>query len=272
MLPQTYGPFLDPRSQRLAEKILGKASMIMARDEESRALASRLSGQEGAILVPDVAFCLEPTPHPDGYSEIPLLASRKPLLGLNVSGLLYNGGYTKDNMFGLKLDYAAFSHSLVAELLRKTDYDILLVPHTVSETADVEDDRDVCLKIRDGIPSDSMDRVFVSERNYDQGEIKALIGKCSFFIGARMHACIAALSQGIPTIGVAYSRKFSGVFGSAGFPDWVLPAVDLTTEEALAFVLERIGQADGIRKSLKANTGKLRDTVYESFGNLIADL
>ena len=270
MLPQTYGPFLSPRAQRLAKKILSKASFIMARDDESADIATRISGNDGVLVVPDVAFCLEPTPHPDGYADLPIVDSPKPMLGLNVSGLLYNGGYTKDNMFGLKLDYAVFSHRLVDELLRKTDYNILLVPHTIPVMGGVEDDRAVCLKIRDQVTTDFTDRVFVSERNFDQGEIKALIGKCDFFIGARMHSCIAALSQGIPTVGVAYSRKFSGVFGLVGLPDWVLPAVDLTTDEALAFVLERIGKADTIRETLNAKVKMLQARVFDSFKEMIA--
>ena len=45
---------------------------------------------------------------------------------------------------------------------------------------------------------------------------KAVIGQCDFFIGSRMHACIAALSQGVPCVGVAYSMKFAGVFDTVG--------------------------------------------------------
>ena len=34
-----------------------------------------------------------------------------------------------------------------------------------------------------------------------------------FFTGARMHACIAAISSGVPVYPMAYSRKFNGLFG-----------------------------------------------------------
>ena len=36
-------------------------------------------------------------------------------------------------------------------------------------------------------------------------------------MGARMHACIAALSSGVPVMPTAYSRKFKGVFGTVGY-------------------------------------------------------
>ena len=36
-------------------------------------------------------------------------------------------------------------------------------------------------------------------------------------MGARMHACIAAFSSGVPVIPMAYSRKFKGLFGTLGY-------------------------------------------------------
>ena len=54
-----------------------------------------------------------------------------------------------------------------------------------------------------------------------------------------MHACIGALSAGTPVVPVAYSRKFSGLFGLLGY-DHVLPMHGTTKEQALSFALERI--------------------------------
>jgi polysaccharide pyruvyl transferase WcaK-like protein len=38
-----------------------------------------------------------------------------------------------------------------------------------------------------------------------------------FFCGSRMHACIAAVSSGVPTVPISYSRKFTGLFESLGY-------------------------------------------------------
>ena len=51
-----------------------------------------------------------------------------------------------------------------------------------------------------------------------------------------MHACIAAFSAGTPVLPVAYSRKFSGLFGLLGY-DHVLPLTGMTEEAATRFVL-----------------------------------
>jgi polysaccharide pyruvyl transferase WcaK-like protein len=59
-------------------------------------------------------------------------------------------------------------------------------------------------------------------------EAKTYIAGLDFFMGARMHACIAAFSSGVPVIPMAYSRKFAGLFGSLGYDH----TVDCTTEDA----------------------------------------
>jgi len=38
---------------------------------------------------------------------------------------------------------------------------------------------------------------------YGPSETKFLIGHCDFFVGARMHACIAAVSQYVPAVTLA---------------------------------------------------------------------
>ena len=48
-------------------------------------------------------------------------------------------------------------------------------------------------------------------------EVKNCISQMDIFIGSRMHATIGALSSGVVTIPVAYSRKFSGLFESIGY-------------------------------------------------------
>ncbi len=42
---------------------------------------------------------------------LPSAANSSALVGLNISGLLLAGGYTHDNMFGLRADYRT-AHSL----------------------------------------------------------------------------------------------------------------------------------------------------------------
>lgn len=81
----------------------------------------------------DVAFRLpfeRQTRTPDGRIRF----------GLNVSGLLYAGGYTGKNQFGIKGDYRAMIDQIVAGLLARGDTEVVLVPHVITPHGDSEDD------------------------------------------------------------------------------------------------------------------------------------
>ena len=57
-----------------------------------------------------------------------------------------------------------------------------------------------------------------------RGEAKWIIGHCDWFCATRMHAAIAALSSGVPSAAVAYSRKAVGVFETCGQEEYVIDA------------------------------------------------
>src|SRR3546814_5142573 len=62
-----------------------------------------------------------------------------------------------------------------------------------------------------------------------------------YLVAGRMHACIAAFSSGTPVMPVAYSRKFSGLFGTLGY-DFLLPVRGMDTQAALDFLMEGLGK------------------------------
>jgi polysaccharide pyruvyl transferase WcaK-like protein len=210
LLPQTYGPFSNPLARVLARWIISHSSVVLARGLQDLNNAKLLIGKSNREVgyCPDVAFALQ-AERPKNVETYPTLPQGlKPgIIGLNVNGLMYNGGYTRANMFDLKVDYRVLMPELLIALLRAQPNDLLLVPHTYGTPGAVESDLDSSLKIRDTLPEEFRNRIYAVIGNYDQHELKGIIGNCDFFIGSRMHACIAALSQSIPCVGIAYSRS-----------------------------------------------------------------
>jgi polysaccharide pyruvyl transferase WcaK-like protein len=272
LFPQTYGPFKSTLGRGLARVILKRASKVLARDAESaRYVAELTNGRCSADICPDVAFALESVRPEKVVLEPPLAeGTAGVLVGLNVSGLLYHGGYTRANMFGLELDYPGFLTRLVTFLLEEPGVRVILVPHTFAPASSVESDPAACERLRARLPESLRSRVHIVSREYDQHEIKGVIGICDFFVGSRMHACIAALSQGIPTIGVAYSRKFRGVFGTVGMADWVIDGQSASIEVALATVRELFDQRAAVRERLVQAVREAQDVLEAAFGELVA--
>ena len=271
LFPQTYGPFQSSLSRNIAKYILRRADRILTRDRESAETIYGLIGQtEKVQFCPDVAFSLEPV-RPLSFDVVPPITFERGscLVGINVNGLMYNGGYTRQNMFGLKLDYVEFLNKLMVALLKQTSNQILLVPHTFGAPGNVESDPDACRLVMEAVSATDRRRVHLVNREYDQHEIKGIIGGCDVFIGSRLHSCIAALSQGIPTIGVAYSKKFKGVFETVGAGDWVIDGREMRADVAVSAVEDRIEHRAAIRATLIKESGRARELLRRHFSSFI---
>ena len=271
LLPQTYGPFRSRLAEWLARYILLRAQSIWCRDRMSLQEVSRLTGgRRQGRLCADVAFALEAIRPDSLVVDAPLSEQEgETLIGLNVSGLVYYGGYTRANMFDLTLDYRRFVKCLVEQLLVDKSNRILLVPHTFGADGRVESDPAACRELKQGLPPSLRDRVHLVTREYNQHEIKGVIGMCDFFIGSRMHACIAALSQGIPTVGVAYSRKFAGVFEMVGAADWVIDGGTQCVEEALNRVEELFSQRHARTPILRTKVAAAKKELSRTFERVL---
>jgi len=255
LLPQTYGPYKTLFTKKIAHFIISKSSIILSRDRQSIQVIKNILGEKGTnkkiILCPDVAFALDSI-IPQKINAIPPI--NKPhdvaLIGFNINGLLYNGGYSKNNMFGLRYDYKLFAQKLAESLLEKTNAHLLLIPHTFAPAGNVESDNDACREVYEFLQKSFAGRIHFVAGIYDQFNIKGIIGLCNFFVGSRMHSCIAALSQGIPTIGVAYSRKFKGIFDSIDIGNMVSDARSASMEETINFIFNQFQNKQSIQADL----------------------
>lgn len=270
LLPQTYGPFRTWTARNLARLLLRRASQVYARDRESAEAVQELVGRAVAVC-PDVAFALESSLPNDPKIDPPLARGEgECVVGLNVNGLMYNGGYSRANMFGLKLDYAHFLMVLIRTLLQEPNCRILMVPHTYGGEENVNSDPAAIRKVIAAFKGADRSRIHVVTGEHDQHEIKGVVGMCDFFIGSRMHACIAALSQGIPTVGIAYSRKFRGVFEVIGRAEDVIDGMTIEANDAVGRVMRLFRAREVSRPSLEAEVGaakvNLRKAVRHMMG------
>jgi len=209
LLPQTIGPFKSKEASRLASESLRKAAVVMARDARScQYVRESVKEQKRVDEYIDVAFLLpyQKQAFDKGFLHV----------GLNVSALLWNGGYTGNNQFSLKDDYQKVVREIVAFFLKKDDVVVHLIPHVISESYSVEDDSRVCAQLVSEFQSE---RLVKSPDFRSPIDAKSYISGMDFFLGARMHSTIAAFSAGVPVVPMAYSRKFNGLYiETLGYP------------------------------------------------------
>lgn len=230
LLPQTYGPFENLEYIEEAKRYVKYASFAFARDKYSYGYLKELLGNDfdpkKHQLAVDVAFLL-PTSSEETLTKKNILPERTPnkeILGLNISGLIYQNPRDANEKYKISIDYNALVKRLIEALLSESSADIWLVPHVLAPKGHYESDVDACIDLKSKLNKDYQSRVKVISGDYDQCDIKGIIQYCSWFCGTRMHSTIASLSNCIPTAGLAYSGKFHGVFASAAQEDNVIDA------------------------------------------------
>lgn len=244
LLPQTIGPFDSKEGQAIGYAALRKAQFVMARDRQSLdAIRENLPDYEHVQEYIDMAFVLPYKPVEMGHELTNV--------GLNISALLWNGGYNGKNQFGLKADYQEVIREIIAWLLAETDARIHLVPHVVPINAKVEDDYLVAERLAKELNSD---RIVVAPRFQTPIEAKSYIAGLDFFMGSRMHATIAAYSSGVPVVPLAYSRKFNGLYrDTLNYPYMAdLKADD--TEKVLEVIADAYARRETIKDEIARQT------------------
>ncbi|MDR0232171.1 MAG: polysaccharide pyruvyl transferase family protein [Dysgonamonadaceae bacterium] len=199
--PQTIGPFNNLRIKQEAIKTINKCAVVLARDKQSYDFLTENTAQKNIGEIIDMAFYM---PYcKKGFSKGFVH------VGLNISALLWHGGYTKDNQFGLVVDYKILIRNIIDYFLSVPNVKIHLVPHVVSSGYHDENDYAVSYHL---VESYNDERIVLSPLFLTPVLAKNYIAGLDFFAGARMHATIAAFSSGVPVYPMAYSRKFNGLF------------------------------------------------------------
>lgn len=230
--PQTIGPFTRSPYRQLAAMALKGAASVLARDRVSLDALTSLAPRSNPVLSVDVAFAL---PYTDRSAE---RGSGRLRLGVNVSGLLFNEAESQNNRFGLAINYADLMRRFIGRLVARPDIEVHLVSHATAGAYAWDDDGRVADMLAIEFPGVIRVPNFVSP-----ADAKSYISSLDFLVAGRMHACIGAFSSGTPVVPVAYSRKFSGLFGLLKYK-WMVPVTGLDIDQALEYLDHCIERRD----------------------------
>ena len=250
LAPQTIGPFTRAPYRTLAKWVLERAKVVVVRDRQSLAALEELAPHARTALSVDVAFAL---PYVDRSAE---RGGHRVRVGVNVSGLLFNQAETGANRFGLEINYASLMRRYLAELTCRPEVEVHLISHVIAgEVGALDEDEDGRLAdvLHEQFPQTVRAPDFAGPC-----EAKSYISSLDFLVAARMHACIAAFSSGVPMVPVAYSRKFSGLFGLLNY-NWLIPVSGVNEQKALELLADSLGQRDALRAETVRGMAQVRD-------------
>lgn len=245
---QSIGPFKWTRP--LARFVLNGVDQITTRDR----LTLDYLRETGITRTPiemtsDLAFLLEPgreTRVDEILSAEGVPDDGKPLLGVSLSRLI-ESHYGKHNPAAATTEFLDLVLPVARVIADQRGMRLLLMPHVTGPTP-AQDDRLVCKRALEHVGGDA--RMIAGD--YGPDELKGVIARCHAFLGARMHANIAALSSAVPVVAIAYSHKTPGIMEMMGQSDLVCPVASVNADglrERLNRVLdERDAIADELRR------------------------
>ena len=205
LLAQTVGPFTSrdlPVFARLSRSI----KLCTVRETESLEYLESEFPQLRPVLTADVAFLLPPIDRQEAAQilerDCRFDISERRLMGLSVSASISSNreGASRD-------DYMSKTVAFIDEM-NKDGWSVVLIPH-VQESVRRNNDLYTCFEVLGRLQRPA-ENVVVS-RPLSASEFKGVIGLCEVLVGSRTHSTIASMSQGIPTVAVAYSRKAWGI-------------------------------------------------------------
>ena len=219
--PQTIGPFRALAGRTMARWVLRTVRAVFARDKLSAECASAL-GREVDAVVSDVVFLLDA---PEQFYPCDVV--------FNVSGLLWN-----PNTHVNYLDYRESAFEFCREMVIR-GRSVKVLPHVVRGIAG-DDDLSAAHSLIERLGAESVQLALPGGLH----EARSYLGGANVVVAARMHACLNALSLGVPAIPWAYSRKFAPLLQETGWDE----IVDLRSDtDAVARTVELV-EPDALRR------------------------
>lgn len=189
LMPQTIGPFRSKPLLLQALLAIAKSKRVYSRDVLSSEFVHKYLKKKDVYVTTDLALALP-------FDKRQKVKSSKIRVGLNVSGLLWKGGFHTQNQFGLKVDYISYIETLINKLLKEDKYEIHIIPHVTDVSVNAQDGDLACVEyLKHKFP-----KLIFAPTYTSPIDVKTYISTMDVFSGARMHSTVAAFSSEVATI------------------------------------------------------------------------
>ena len=259
---QSIGPFMWAVTA-LARYCLSNANLVIIREEITKNYLEELGIKSPIYLTADCAFILDSALYDrvkDILSRESINTTKKPLIGISANAMLDDEENNYVNSMAQLIDYA----------IEKLKAHVVFVPHVVSMKEGGEDD-DRVMDEKIYKLTKNKENVDLITGDYSPEELKGIIGLCDIFIGGRMHANIAALSSGVPTIATAWSHKYYGIMQAVGQDKYVCDFKTMNFEDLKSKIDDLWHNKEKIREELKVKVEDQKKLAWYS-GELVRDL
>ena len=182
----------------IMRKDINLYASIVCRESLSADILKEYRNDESTLFQAcDPAFQLPMTSVelPDGFQE-------KNTLGINLSPVILRNENPADSIVYNNIQ------KLIKHVLEHSDISVCLIPHVYTVNP-ASGDYLILREMYEQFKESK--RVSIVDKELSCTQLKFIISKCRFFIGARTHSMIAAYSNHVPAIALSYSIKSRGL-------------------------------------------------------------
>lgn len=252
---QSISPYKSKEILKFARYYLNKVSLITVRERLSLEYLKNIGIKAPLHLTADPAFTL--TPCNDLRLNEIVQAEHLPDANSTMIGISVSETATRWSESSHE-DFAKIMAEVCDQLINKYKAKIVFVPHVSYPDDSANDDRLAGKAVR-SLMVNKQD-AFLIEGDYSCEELKAVIGKCAMFIGARTHATIAAASMLVPTIAIAYSIKAFGIMEDILDKGKCVCDIRSTSREELLSKAEYLmDNSENVVKEMRKRLEKIRE-------------
>jgi colanic acid/amylovoran biosynthesis protein len=202
----SIGPFSkEPAIERFTADFLKSADCVTIRETISQQYLTDIGVTKNVALVADGAFVM--TPQPVDTAGFWPTSATEGVLGFNISPLIQKFRPAGEATEVLQREVANF----LKETLDKNDISILLLPHVDPLDGDAVNSDSHYMRQILAMTGNYNGRISIAPSTFNAAQLKFILSQCKYFIGARTHATIGALSCLVPTVSIAYSIKAKGL-------------------------------------------------------------
>lgn len=222
----SIGPFHNQELLDYAKETFKTVDLITVRERHTLEYMHSLGIRKNVRLVADPAFILKR--RSTERTRLPIFQSKNPLIGIGISDGIY-----QFSAIGSETKYCQMFAEVADQLVEKYDATICLIPHVIIPGLNGNDDEARCQSVVAKVKRRHRITTFPAT-HMRAGELKEIMARCDFHIGARTHSTIASLSSSVPTIAIAFSRKAWGIFEDVyGHTNYVMDANSVTVNDIL---------------------------------------
>lgn len=270
LLPQSLGPFRDRANQEAVRRSLGRAGLILLRDELSvehlREIGCRT---DNVRVVPDIVFALATPAAVSRLADGALPASgARVAVSVRDCAAFFEGSPTERRAADSALrDGIA---GLVTALVRDHDAEVTFVSTCQGVPEYWTDDSRVAKDVVTRLEPDVAARVVVDDGFHTTDGLLELLAGFDLAVCTRLHGAILALDAGTPVLPIAYEFKTHQVMAQLGMAELVTDITEGDTARLVDAHRRLVEALPALRAPVALRLGELAEGA-RGVGALVRD-